>query len=277
MDDDCCKNVKQVHCIPVILRRFLRTLDPDGDLISQVIIEEDKARNQLRGIKTTEFLTEERKDQIDMVFGNRVENEDGSSSGSRIRIRPFSDVHYTAWLLDTVRCTPNFDDYMEHFMSHAYRFSSSENLDKESHRAFFPRLVIDFRSQANEWIEYRNRHAHRRCEFMISRISSRLRARDTMWVGGWTFFFTDDHLETPQRARKDVVLLWKVPISRMGRCVKGTVRNHQSIRASAFRGDLSVLESIMSYDQMRVQSRYLSLHQYDENGVIQSLNPDLGL
>lgn len=103
------EKVRQVHSIILILGRLLGVFDRDGSLISEVLVETDKARQQIRELEETDFINSERKKEIDIVFGDRVENEIIEGLSSRLRVRILYYIHYTSCLLDPVRQPSTFD------------------------------------------------------------------------------------------------------------------------------------------------------------------------
>lgn len=73
MDDQFYENFRQVHGVLVILGRRLQIFYMYMSLISEVLTQTDKARQQIRELGDTDLINSERRKEIDILFGDRME------------------------------------------------------------------------------------------------------------------------------------------------------------------------------------------------------------
>lgn len=67
-DETFTEEVRSVHFVSVMLRKFLRHYDQDGVKISDHVLKNDEARKNISELPTTLTLTKPRRLEIDHIF-----------------------------------------------------------------------------------------------------------------------------------------------------------------------------------------------------------------
>lgn len=95
---DKCFNIEigVAQSILKILPRYIKHFDKDGKLIAEVLPKMSEARTEISKHPASEFLTEEMKEEIDLVFQER---RDGSTE--HIQFRLVHAINYTAFIAGT--------------------------------------------------------------------------------------------------------------------------------------------------------------------------------
>ena len=152
------REVREVHNILRLCRRYLRKFDPDEGRIYNFVRETIALQQELEALPLTDFLTLSRRAEVVSVFMRRMNGTNlmagGKSQLSRIKVTLLQDVHFSAHLLDPSQAPENDAPYLMRLHKHmcayarAYRGSTEADFRRE--------LLPEYKLVPDYWDNERN-------------------------------------------------------------------------------------------------------------------------